>query len=502
MLVFQQPLMKTTPRSLFLSITALAVTCCLLPFSSTQAQPPAKGNAARTEVQILVKPKASMKDATLATILSSQGAKEQGRIPALDVRIIRVPEAAAAQLINALQNHPDVEYAEPDFTAEAIAAANDPMFLNNQEWHLAKINAPGAWDITTGSSNVVVAVVDSGVNTNHPDLAGKVLVGGYDYVANDSDPMDENGHGTAVAGVVSPACNNGLGVAGVSWSSMILPVRVLDANGSGSYSAISSGITYAADQGARIINMSLGGSSSSRTLQAAVNYAWNKNCVLVAAAGNNGNNIAVYPAACSNVVAVSATDSLDAHPSWSSYGSYVDVSAPGVDIATLYGADQYTWWSGTSFSSPVTAGVFALMASKGPALSNSQLVGILLNNCDDIGVAGYDTYFGNGRVNAYRAVAAVASIETTPPFTSITSPANGSKVSSRSQNVSVSSSDNVGVTKVELYIDSKLFGSSTSTTASFTWNTTKVTTGAHTLQSYAYDAAGNVGKSAVSTVYR
>lgn len=168
-----------------------------------------------------------------------------------------MPEAAAAQLINALQNHPDVEYAEPDFTAEAIAAANDPMFLNNQEWHLAKINAPGAWDITTGSSNVVVAVVDSGVNTNHPDLAGKVLVGGYDYVANDSDPMDENGHGTAVAGVVSPACNNGLGVAGVSWSSMILPVRVLDANGSGSYSAISSGITYAADQGARIINMSL-----------------------------------------------------------------------------------------------------------------------------------------------------------------------------------------------------------------------------------------------------
>jgi subtilisin family serine protease len=478
------------------------MTCCLLAFSATQAHPPASVVADRTEVQILVKPKASMSDEALARILSSQGAGEQGRIPALNVRIIRVPKAAAERLITALQNHPDVEYAEPDFTAEAIATPNDPLFMNDQQWHLTMINAPAAWDISTGSSNVVVAVVDSGVNANHPDLAGKILSSGYDYVANDTNPMDENGHGTAVAGVVSPACNNDLGIAGVSWLSMILPVRVLNANGSGSYSAISSGITYAADKGARIINMSLGGTSSSKTLQAAVNYAWNKNCILVAASGNNGNNIAVYPAACSNVVAVAASDSLDGHPTWSSYGSYIDVAAPGVDIATLYGADQYAWWTGTSFSSPVTAGVFALMVSKKPELSNTQLVNLLLNNCDDIGIAGYDTYFGNGRVNADRAVAAVANLETMAPVATITSPMNGSKVNSRRQNIYVTSSDNVAVTKVDLYIDSKLFGSSSTASASFTWNTSKITMGAHTLQAYAYDSAGNVGKSAIYTVYR
>jgi len=489
----------TSPRSLG---SILPLIAALIPLFA-ELSPAAP--AAPATVQILVKPKASMNETALAAILAVRGAAQQRTIAAINVRIISVPTTAAARLLDALQHHNDVEYAEPDFSAEAVGTANDPLFTQGSEWHLAKIQAPAAWDITTGSSGVVVAVVDTGVLASHPDLAGKVLPGGYDFVANDTDPTDENGHGTAVSGTISPATNNLIGVAGVTWANPILPVRVLDANGSGAYSAIANGITYSADHGARIINMSLGGTSSSRTLQDAVNYAWNKQCVLIAAAGNNGNNTAFYPAACTNVVAVSATDSADAHPTWSNYGSYVDVSAPGVDIFTLYGADQYAWWSGTSFSSPVTSGVVALMASVNSKLTNVQLVDLLVKNTDDIGAAGYDVYFGSGRVNAYRAASAALALvsnDTTAPTVAIISPADGSKVATPSQKISVSGSDNVAVTKLQLYIDGKLFGTSTASNATFSWNTIKASSGTHSLQAYAYDAAGNSGASTTLSVWK
>ena len=480
--------------------TALPLMAALLPLFS-QLAPAAPG--APEFVQILVKPKASMTETTLNSLLRVRGAKQHGGVPALDVRIIRVPSVAAGQLLTALQHHHDVEYAEPDYTAEALGTANDPYFAQASQWHLSTIQAPAAWDITTGSNAVIVAVVDSGVRASHPDLAGKVLAG-YDFIANDADPTDENGHGTAVAGTVSPATNNQLGVAGVSWNTPILPVRVLDANGSGSYSSIASGITYSADKGARVINLSLGGTSSSRTLQDAVNYAWNKQAVLIAAAGNNGNNTLFYPAACANVVAVSATDSSDIRPGWSNFGSYVDVSAPGANIISLSGADQYAAWNGTSFSCPVAAGVVALAASANPRLTNAQLVDILVKNTDDIGSPGYDVYYGSGRVNAYRAAAAALALvnnDVTAPVVNISSPANGATVTS-TQRINVTGSDNVAVTRIELYIDGVLFGTSTASTASFSWSTRRVTRGAHKLEAYAYDAAANVGVSPAITVWK
>jgi subtilisin family serine protease len=228
--------------------------------------------------------------------------------------------------------------------------------------------------------------------------------------------------------------------------------------------------------------------------------------VIVAAAGNSGNNVPFYPAACTNVISVSATDSADARPTWSNFGSYVDVSAPGLDVLTLYGADQYAVWSGTSFSSPVTAGVVALMASANSNLTNAQLANLLIKNCDDIGTAGYDVYFGNGRVNAFRAVTAAKAFvniaDTVAPVAAVTSPANGSTVSSTSQTIRFSATDNVAVTKVALYIDSKLVGSVNASSATYTWNTSKVARGSHTLQAYGYDAAGNVGTSPIITVKR
>ena len=333
-------------------------------------------------VQLLVKPKASMKEAALHALLSAHGASEHSDIPALNVRVIRVPALAADNVLLALQKNMDVEYAERDMVAQAIATTNDPYFTNGSQWYLSKIEAPAAWNTTTGSSQVIVAVIDTGVLATHPDISGKVLAG-YDFVNNDANATDDNGHGTAVAGLTSASTNNGVGMAAVGWASSVLPVKVLGADGSGTYSAIANGIVWAADKGARVINLSLGGSASSQTLQDAVNYAWNRNVIVIAAAGNNGNNTPVYPAAYNNVIAVSATTSTDARPSWSNYGSYVDLSAPGANVLSLSGANSYANWNGTSFSSPVTAGVVALMVAANPQLSNAGIVDALLKNCDD-----------------------------------------------------------------------------------------------------------------------
>ncbi len=454
-------------------------------------------------VQLLVKPKVAMQEAALDALLRAQGATEHGEIPALNVRIIRVPAPAAARVLLALQRNKDVEYAEPDSIAQAISTANDPSFTQGSQWYLPKIEAPSAWTATTGSSKVIVAVLDSGVRSTHPDISGKVLAG-YNFVSNSTDTTDDNGHGTAVAGFTSAATNNGVGMAAISWASPVLPVKVLGADGSGTYSGIANGITWSANNGARVINLSLGGSSSSQTLQDAVNYAWNKNVIIVAAAGNEGSSIPSYPAACQNVIAVSATDSADVRPSWSNFGSYVDVSAPGVNVLSLYGTDGYANWSGTSFSSPVTAGVVALMVAANPLLSNSAIVDALLKNSDDLGAAGYDVYFGHGRVNARRAVAAVASstsADSIAPTVAISSPANGATLSG-SVGIGVAASDNVGVTRIELYIGGVLYGQSSSSSATFTWNTTNSQDGTYTLEARAYDAANNVMSSSIGVNVR
>ncbi len=475
-----------------ITVSAIASVCfgSLVPL--LHAAPPAD------HVQLLVKPKATMKEAALHALLSAEGATEHRDIPALNVRVIRVPAHAADKVLLALQKNKDVDYAERDMVAQAIATTNDPYFTNGSQWYLSKIEAPAAWNTTTGSSQVIVAVVDTGVLATHPDISGKVLAG-YDFVNNDANATDDNGHGTAVAGFTSASTNNGVGMAAVSWASSVLPVKVLGADGSGNHSAIANGIVWAADKGARVINLSLGGTSWSQTLQDAVNYAWNRNVIIIAAAGNNGNNTAVYPAAYNNVIAVSATTSTDIRPTWSNYGSYVDLSAPGANVLSLSGANSYANWNGTSFSSPVTAGVVALMVAANPQLSNAGIVDALLKNCDDIGTVGNDVYFGRGRINARRAVAGVLTstpADTTAPVVAINSPSNGATLSN-SVSVNVSASDNVGVTRIELYIGGVLYAQSSSSTATFTWNTKNSLDGSYTLQARAYDAANNVKSTSI-----
>ena len=438
-------------------------------------------------------------DAALVTrTLGVHGARVRNKHAHTDVWVIDVPESQSAAISAALEKTGLFTFVEPDYIATRAAAPNDPNF--GSQWYLGKIQAPSAWDISTGSSGVVIAMVDSGVDPTHPDLASK-LVPGWNFLTGTSNTADVNGHGTQTAGVAAAATNNFGGIAGVAWSNPIMPLVVLDANGNAYYSDMANAITYAADHGARIISVSLIGVSPSSVLQNAVNYAWGKGAVIFAGAGNFGDTYPNYPAACDNVLGISATDSNDSRAYFSSYGSYIDLAAPGTSILTTMAGGGYGYMDGTSFATPIAAAVGALALSVNPSMSNSALVSLLEQNADDLGTAGYDQQLGWGRVNAYRTLAGAGSVinppaDTTAPVASIGSPGAGATVAGSIQ-VSGNATDNVAVTRVDFLVDGQQVSSTTVSPFAFPLNTAAYANGSHTLSVKAYDAAGNAGTAAV-----
>jgi subtilisin family serine protease len=359
--------------------------------------------------RILVKPRAGLSETNLGAKLKRFNAADRRSLPRFRVRVVAVPEEAADAVLAELKRDPDIEFAERDYIARAAFLPNDPLVVSNSAWHLPRIQADLAWNTTAGATNTVVAVLDSGVNAAHPDLAGQVLPG-YDFVNVDADPADDLGHGTAVSGAIAAAGNNGRGAAGVAFGCRLLPVKVMNASGFATYSCIAEGIEYAVDRGARVINISIVGTEPSGTLQDAINDAWSNNVVIVAAAGNTADDTLQYPAACAHVVGVSATEPDDTLAAFSSYGSDVSLAAPGDNIWTTQNQSDHPYgeWRGTSLASPIVAGAAALVAAENPSLSNTQIVSLLEQNADDLGAVGGDPLFGCGRVNAYRAVGAAS----------------------------------------------------------------------------------------------
>jgi thermitase len=255
---------------------------------------------------------------------------------------------------------------------------------------------------------------------------------------------------------------------------------------------IASGIYDATDRGARIISISIGGSGSSSALQAAVNYAWSKGTVVFAAAMNNSTSKPYYPAACDKVVAVSATNSADGPSSFSNYGNWIDVSAPGESILTTSRGGGYGYWSGTSFASPIAAGVAALVLTLRPSLGAADLVNVIGVNADDLGMTGSDPSFGRGRVNAYKAVLAANTLPLDPiaPLVTLRRPDPGATVSGIVA-VEGAATDNVGLARVELLVDGAVTSSSESASFSFQWNSGSVVDGVHTISVKADDFSGN-----------
>jgi len=320
---------------------------------------------------------------------------------------LKVDEKAdLAQAIRAFKSSPYVEYAEPNYITCISETPNDPYW--GSQWGMTKIEAPAAWDITTGSGSVTIAIVDTGVDLVHPDLSGK-LVSGWDFVNDHDDPQDDHGHGTHVAGIAAAMTDNGTGVAGLSWDAEIMPIKVLNDSGKGENKDVAEGIRHAAEHGANIINLSFGGPEFSELVEDAVEYAHDLGCVVVAATGNDDPSVN-YPARYPEVIAVAATDSSDQRASFSNYGPEVDVAAPGVGIRSTYwwGGSTYGWLNGTSQASPHVAGLAALIWSVNPGLSNTQVESIIKQTADDLGAAGRDNYYGFGRINARRALEATA----------------------------------------------------------------------------------------------
>lgn len=448
--------------------------------------------------RLLVQPKAGVPAGALAAIFAENSADIEDIISEVNTIVLRVPDDAIETVERALSHNPLFKSVGKDHLRYLYSTTPNDYWYPG-EWHLQKIQAPQAWDITVGDANVVIAVIDTGVAAVQ-DLAQKILPG-INIIEGGTNASDDGGHGTAVAGVAAALTDNSIGVAGIGWLNDILPVKVYTSTGSTTCSAITNGIIWAADHGAKIINMSFGGPSECNGEKSAVDYAWGKGAVLVAAAGNDSSITPNYPAAYSNVIGVASTDPDDALSSFSNYGSWLSVAAPGRNLWTTYNTGLYSGFSGTSAAAPVVSGIAGLILSANPTLSNSQVRSIIEQNADDLGAQGFDIYYGWGRVNAYKAV--LAAIGTTPPppdttapTASITSPAGGATVSG-TVGISVSASDNVSIARVEMYLDGVLFATDTSAPYSFAWDTTLSSNSSHTLQAVAYDAAGNSGASSV-----
>lgn len=330
----------------------------------------------------------------------------------LDADILHFDGIDINRIIERLKIDPRVLYAEPNYKATAYEMTNDPALLQNLQWGLTKINAAGnsdsAWNITLGRSNIAVAVLDTGISSLHPDLAGKVI---NTHNCTDSPTAgDVFGHGTHVSGIISADTNNNLGVAGVGYNISLINAKGLGDDGSGYYSWLADCLVWATDNGAKVINMSLGGSSDSKLLSDAVNYAWNKGVVLVAAAGNSGNTSPSYPGFYPNVLSVAATDQNDAKASFSNYGNWVKVAAPGVgiystlpDTPNVFKQTSYGYGSGTSMATPFVSGLAGLLLSVG-TFDNKSVVKLVEDNADKIKGTGSNWVYG--RINAYQSLIA------------------------------------------------------------------------------------------------
>ena len=389
-----------------------------VPVSAAPESPAGTGN-------IIVK----FKDDTAAPgLLRTQGLNQGAAIGDTGAVLVKTPPGQEAQLIRELSNNPNVEYAEPDVLV--TAAMGDPYFerqyaLRNVKQSFtntagtitvpagtedADVDAVEAWDIADGKG-IKVAIVDSGVVMDHEDISSKVVAR-----ANFSDKTiavpadyDRYGHGTHVAGIVA-AKHNSVGVAGVCPDCTILDAKVLNDSGAGSSSSVAKGVDWAVANGAKVINMSLGQRVSSRTLETAVKNAWNKGVVIVAAAGNAGTQAQIYPGAYSKVIAVAATDNKDVKAPFSSYGKWVDVAAPGVDVYSTFPNHEfvlgvqnnrhtgYDMASGTSMASPIVAGIAALVWSADDDATNASVREDIESTADRI--KGTGTYWEHGRVDA------------------------------------------------------------------------------------------------------
>jgi subtilisin family serine protease len=338
------------------------------------------------------------------------------------VRVTLAPDHAAT--LAALYADPAVQAIEEDHRVRLDLTPNDTLW--EAQWGPALIHAPEAWATNTGSPDVIVAVLDTGIERQHSELAGQLWVNpdeipdnhldddsngyvddihGWNVLGEGSAAIDDDyGHGTHVSGIIAARGNNGQGIAGMAWSSRLMVVKVLDENGDGTYSGLATALAYAADNGARVANLSLGGPEPSQILKEAVDYARARRMLVVASSGNT-NSAIQFPAAYDHALAVAASTRYDDRASYSCYGPEADLTAPGSAILSTCMGDDYCYKSGTSMAAPHVAGLAALLFAQEPTLSPAQVAQIMQETARDMDEPGWDPYTGWGRIDAYRALA-------------------------------------------------------------------------------------------------
>ncbi|MEN6478632.1 MAG: S8 family serine peptidase [Anaerolineales bacterium] len=360
-----------------------------------------------------------------------------------DLALVQVPEGDELAVAARLSAQPGVLTAEPDYYVYAQGTPNDPYL--SRQWYHTLVGSPSAWDLSTGDAALCVAIIDSGIDLTHPDLAARITNGG-DYVDGGA-PNDEYGHGTHIAGIVGAVTNNTVGIAGTDWRAELRIIRVLDAKGVGTTSSIVRAIDEAIANGADVINLSLATYGGPAAMQAAIDRAYAAGVVVVAAAGNDAIDRPTYPAACEHVIAVAATNRNDVYARYSNYGAYVDLAAPGGDktervVDGIYStmptysvtatrnlglARNYDYWQGTSMSTALVSGLSVLLLSAGASLGPDEIEDVLAKTAVDLGPKGWDQDYGWGRIDAAQAMSQI-----TPParvddlsIASITGPTAG-----------------------------------------------------------------------------
>jgi thermitase len=414
---------------LFLFVGILAV---IFPTGSSNAQNPFSAGSQKieafTEGELLVRFKDGISAQGAMSTLLHYGARLERQLYGSDVKLVKVAKGLELDVTSRLNADENVIYAEPNYRYQIFRTPNDTYY--NYQWAHSNINSENAWNLQTGSNTIEIAIIDTGIDENHPDLNSKIIAG-YDFIGNDANPHDLNGHGTHVAGIAAAVTNNNNGIAGVSWNAKIMPIRVLNNEGSGDTAGVVSGINWACQHGAHILNMSLGGYNYSQSMQNAINACRNAGKVIIAAMGNDNTSTPAYPAANTNVLAVSATNSSNNRAYYSNYGSHCGVAAPGgamyyygdsggilstmptydVYLTTYYSYTRnYSYLQGTSQAAPHVAGLAALIWSMNIELTANEVQSIIKTTADDLGASGRDNYYGYGIINAYQALQKAKSV--------------------------------------------------------------------------------------------
>ncbi len=476
----------------------------LMGYNTVEPESPAITEPVYKSDVLLVKFKEGVSDNDIKGLYKRFALMESKNINNI-LHVIRVPEQALLKVEGALSHNPMIEVVEKDYLQEISMLTDDPR--TGSQYYLNLMHYPEAWDISTGVSEVIVSNPDTGIFLEHEDLTNVLLKElAFNSVDGSNNATPVYSHGTRTAGCIGADTNNGLGIASASWNKKLIPIRISNqVDGTAYTSDMYEAAIYAADNGAKVVSISYSGAEKS-TMNLAGDYVKSKGGLFFMAAGNDGLNKETYPNY-DNIIVIGATDSNDLKTSFSNYGSFVDLTAPGsgIYVATISSTGsntKYTLASGTSYSSPLVASVAALLFSAYPAASNTQIEQALINGAVDLGDPGYDIYYGYGRVDALGAMLAMEDpiIDTTPPQVSINSPSNNAVIQNDIE-IEVGASDNYGIDKVELYVDGNLYGSSFSQTNGvyiYYWDLTNYNNGAHELMAKAYDNYENTNTDTIS----